>query len=57
MTTCPERLIGYSLPEEVILCLYGISNRETSERPDKAIEPELSGRRKRNKTTTNRRLR
>ena len=56
MTTCPERVIGYSLPEEVILCLYGISNRETLERPDKTIEPE-PGRRKRNKATTNRRMR
>lgn len=57
MTTYPERLIGYSLPEEAILCLYGISRRETTERPDKPVECGLSERRKRNKTTTDRRLR
>ncbi len=54
MTAFPERTNSYSLPEEVILCLYGISHRETIERSEKTTEPELSGRRKRNKTTSRR---
>jgi hypothetical protein len=57
MTTRPARVIGCALPEEAILCLYGISHREMFRQPDKTMEPELPGRRKRSKTTTNRRLR
>jgi hypothetical protein len=57
MAAITERLIGYSMPEEVILCFYGISSRETPTRRDEFTEPLKPERRKRNKATTNRRLR
>lgn len=39
MATCPEQMMGYSLPEEVLLCFYGIGGRKDSKRLQKTAEP------------------
>ncbi|MBI5688295.1 MAG: hypothetical protein HZC54_24750 [Verrucomicrobia bacterium] len=42
MITSSERLVGYSRPEEVVQCLYGICSREPLEDRYKAIKPILT---------------